>query len=221
MSEEIVLAPMTADEARRATDKIKSNQAESRQLLLDVYERDGWKVLGYKNIEQYAKDELDYSKPYSYRLIDAAQIERNLRKSPIGDFRRAIVEIPESQLRPLAALTADVQPVVYQKAVETAPNGKVTAAHVAQAVKDYNKAEQPVTAKVAEPEPEVTKQGVEDTTEEDKELQRIGYFFKLYQEGSALYEKWFDAELPATRRNLREQLHNLMVKIDQERNAYA
>ena len=49
--------------------------------------------------------------------------------SPIGEN----IKLLESQARPLVALEPEEQRVVWQRVVETAPNGKVTAVHVQNA----------------------------------------------------------------------------------------
>jgi ParB family chromosome partitioning protein len=64
------------------------------------------------------------------RLIAAAQVTTNLR--PIG-----LIPATESQARPLTTLEPEAQREVWQRAVETAPNGKVTAAHVQTVVNHY------------------------------------------------------------------------------------
>jgi hypothetical protein len=51
---------------------------------------------------------------------------------PIGT-----VPANEAQARPLTKLSAPLQKVAWQKAVETAPEGKVTAAHVNKVVREY------------------------------------------------------------------------------------
>ena len=57
------------------------------------------------------------------QLIAAAEVVGNVNNC---------LQIPatESQARPLTALPPDAQREVWAAAVETAPNGKVTAAHV-------------------------------------------------------------------------------------------
>lgn len=78
--------------------------------------------------EDYCRERWGLSRPRAYQLIDAAGVVGNLS---------TIVDKPanEAQVRPLASLPADLQPVVWERAVETAPNGKVTAAHVAETAK--------------------------------------------------------------------------------------
>jgi uncharacterized protein YccT (UPF0319 family) len=71
-------------------------------------------------------------KPTPCRQLEAAQTEKVI--SPIGEKK----EIPESQLRPLTKLrdNPEAQKEAWQKAVDTAPDGKVTAAHVQKIVRD-------------------------------------------------------------------------------------
>ena len=62
-------------------------------------------------------------------MIQAVEVRENLLT------RVNIEPTSEKQIRPLARLTADQQLIAWQKAVETAPDGKVTAAHVYKIVK--------------------------------------------------------------------------------------
>jgi len=78
-------------------------------------------VLGYQTFEEYCRVKWDLSRPRAYQLIEAVEIKSNLSTT---------VDIPERQLRPLARLDPEKQKEAWQKAVETAPEGKVTADHV-------------------------------------------------------------------------------------------
>src|SRR5205807_1142448 len=40
-------SPMTRDEARQCVERINHHLDEARALLLDLYEREGWRALGY------------------------------------------------------------------------------------------------------------------------------------------------------------------------------
>jgi hypothetical protein len=117
---------MSVQEARECITRINSNLIDTRTLILDLYERQGWKALGYKNWRECAVTEFNQSQQYLYRQLEAAKAEKNI--SPIGE------KIPESQLRPLTHLEPEQQREVWQKAVETAPKGKVTAKHVEETV---------------------------------------------------------------------------------------
>lgn len=66
------------------------------------------------------------SRQQAYRLVDAAAVVERL--SPMGDM----LPTNERQVRPLTQIAPEQQPEVWQRIVETAPNGKVTAAHVEQ-----------------------------------------------------------------------------------------
>lgn len=88
--------------------------------------------------DDYCRERWQMDRTYAHRTIEAAKVARNLL--PIGNTPST-----ESQTRPLTALEPDAQREVWQRAVETAPNGKVTAAHV-QAVVDEYRAGVTVTA---------------------------------------------------------------------------
>lgn len=85
----------------------------------------------FGTFEDYCRDRWGMERAHAYRLIDSAKVVNAL--SPIGD----ILPATESQARPLTALPPEVQPIVWQQAVETAPNGKVTAAHVQEVANGY------------------------------------------------------------------------------------
>jgi len=77
----------------------------------------------FGTFEDYCQDRWGMVRRQADRLIAAAETAENLR--PIG-----LIPQSESVIRPLTRLDPDQQRQVYQRAVETAPNGKVTAAHV-------------------------------------------------------------------------------------------
>lgn len=128
MTLEILVCDMTAIEARHCVTEIVSNVNRARTLLLELYERKGWQVLGYSNWRECVTKEFGQSKSHLYRQLEAAKIERII--SPIGE----ISNIPEGQLRPLTKLPTDQQAAAWTEALETAPPGGLTAAHVQQTV---------------------------------------------------------------------------------------
>jgi hypothetical protein len=67
----------------------------------------------------------------------------------VVDNVRNCAQIPasESVARPLIFLPPDKQPEAWQQAVDTAPDGKVTAAHVASVVKEMTGKPKPVVNK--------------------------------------------------------------------------
>jgi site-specific DNA-methyltransferase (adenine-specific) len=69
---------------------------------------------------------------YANRVIAAAEVTANL--VPMGT-----IPATERQARPLTVLEPEQQREAWQRAVETATNGKVTAAHVQAVVNEYRK----------------------------------------------------------------------------------
>jgi len=65
----------------------------------------------------------------AYQLMDAAEVISNVNHGSHG-----LLPINERQARPLTTLPDDQQAQAWQEAVETAPNGIVTAAHVQSVV---------------------------------------------------------------------------------------
>ena len=120
---------MTVDEARRYVDEIKSHVGRARSLLLELYERRGWESLGYTNWRECVVGEFGQGQRYLYYQLQAAEIEKNLCTIVQNE-----TPIPESHLRPLAILEPDQQRAVWQEVVDTAPEGKITAAFVQSGV---------------------------------------------------------------------------------------
>jgi hypothetical protein len=76
-------------------------------------QREGWRALGYDSWRACMVAEFEQGKSQLHRILDAAQVEKNLL-SPIGD-------IPETHLREIASLEPEQQRKVYKEAVKTAP----------------------------------------------------------------------------------------------------
>lgn len=122
---------MTQEEARDKTDRIKSNISETRYLLLEMQDRQGWKALEYDSWRAYGQAEFGYSKSRIYQLAEAARVEKNISTKVEKQT------IPETHLRPLTKLESpEQQQEAWQKVVETAPEGKVTAYHVSKVVSE-------------------------------------------------------------------------------------
>lgn len=127
---------MTPQEARTCIDEINGNLRNTRALLLDLYEREGWRALGYENWEKCVTSEFKEKRAYLFYQLAAAKAEKNIiAQSTTVD---KIGTIPERHLRPLTSLAPEQQREVYEKAVETAPDGKVTAKHVEETVKEMS-----------------------------------------------------------------------------------
>ena len=70
------------------------------------------------------------SKTHANRLIASAEVIKNL--TPIG----VILPQNEAQIRPLTSLSPEDQQRIWQKALNSAPNGEVTGKHVSQIKKE-------------------------------------------------------------------------------------
>lgn len=83
----------------------------------------------HMNFESYCQEKWGMSRQRAHQFIDSSAVVESL--STIAD-----VTPPqnESQARPLTRLEPSDQVVVWQEAVDTAPDGKVTAAHVQSVV---------------------------------------------------------------------------------------
>lgn len=81
--------------------------------------------------EEYCVDALDMSERRVYELIAAADVIDSLEENCANG---AVLPTNERQVRPLTRLPADKREAAWKEAVETAPKGKVTAAHVEKVV---------------------------------------------------------------------------------------
>lgn len=89
--------------------------------------RDGRLYRGtHETFAAYCEDRWKMGRSHAYRMIDASEVAANL--SPMGDTVPAPTS--ERQLRPLVGMSPDLQREAYLRAAETAPDGKLTAAHV-------------------------------------------------------------------------------------------
>lgn len=89
----------------------------------------------FGTFENYCRARWGWRSNYANRLIASAEVTTNL--VPIG----TILPATETQARPLSPLPPDLQREAWREAVDTAPNGKVTAAHVQAVVDRMTKSE--------------------------------------------------------------------------------
>lgn len=162
---------MTPEQARARVIQINSGINNIRALLLDFHDREGWKALGYASWRECVTAEFGQSKTHLYRQLEAARIEQRINEeenSPMGEKSESTMgekepadedvpfptpePIPERVLRPLSAIPPEDQPTVYQLAKETAPDGRLTAAHVEKTVREV-KGEKPKKGSRERPEP--------------------------------------------------------------------
>ena len=84
----------------------------------------------YKTFEEYCKGKWQYARRTAYQFIDSVKVIENVRHGA----QTEILPTNERQTRALSKVLPGQQIEVWQKAVETAPEGKVTARHVQNTV---------------------------------------------------------------------------------------
>lgn len=82
--------------------------------------------------EDYCRERWGMVASRARQLIGAAETVRNIESVTI------VTPQNEAQARPLAPLSPQQQAEVWPLVIESAPNGKITAAHVQSVVDDYN-----------------------------------------------------------------------------------
>jgi hypothetical protein len=102
-------------------------------------------VLAFVTFEAYCKARWDIARRTAYQYIDAVKTIENVRHGA----QNTSIPVNERQVRPLTLLPTDQQLIAWQKAVETAPDGKITAAHVYKIVKEMTMADAEVKEKKA------------------------------------------------------------------------
>lgn len=119
----------------------------------------------YKTFDEYCLNRWEMSRRSAYRLIQAALVYETITcgsqsfvnvihgsQNPENVTRGSqsfvnvthgsqnqILPTNERQIRPLVTLPPEKQREAWAKAVSTAPNGKVTSAHVAQVAREYHR----------------------------------------------------------------------------------
>lgn len=124
------VAMMGRDEAQALVTRIKRNLDGMRADLLDLYEREGWRALGYDSWRACAGAEFGASAATLYRHLEAAEIERDVRG---GDFSQVEKTIPTVQLQAVKALSSAERRQAFDRADQLAGERPRTAADVRQA----------------------------------------------------------------------------------------
>jgi len=92
------------------------------QALREIRDRKLYRAT-HDNFEDFIRDQWQMDRTHAYRLIDAAEVARNL--SPVGDIPKT-----ERQARPLTTLQPAEQLAAWSDARATAGDSPITAAHV-------------------------------------------------------------------------------------------
>lgn len=105
---------MHRGEARETLERIRDGLRDCRLLLLQLYEREGWRALGYSSWRECCQVEFDLSIRHLYRLLAAAKVERDVTH---GSHAAEVGPIPERQLRELTRLeTAAMRREIFAEA---------------------------------------------------------------------------------------------------------
>ena len=81
----------------------------------------------HNTFEEYCQQRLGKTLRRANQLIAGAEVSNNLRTMVPELLRQSI---PERHIRELVTLEPELQREVYKQAIDSAPNGKVTAAHI-------------------------------------------------------------------------------------------
>jgi hypothetical protein len=128
-------AQLSSDETAtlRTCERLIDDPSPARGAALRVI-RDGRLYRSsHDTFEDYCRDRWQISKTEANRLIKAGEVFANL--TPIG-----VTALPESHARELGHLSPDEQRAVYQVVKSTAPDGKVTQAHLKTVATDIMQA---------------------------------------------------------------------------------
>lgn len=113
---------------QRHLDAAASNYFEAGNLLVQIRDNRLYKET-HGTFEEYCRDKWTMTKTHANRLIGSAEVTDNL--TPTG-----VIPKSERVVRPLTKLNPDQQREAWAKAIQTAPEGGVTARHVYKIVKD-------------------------------------------------------------------------------------
>jgi hypothetical protein len=133
----IMTETLTTTESSRLSDlevtieRGLSNFIEVGNALLEIRRSRLYRSTN-ESFEQYCKEKWSMSETHANRLIQAGEFANNVKDTPMG-----VLPQTERVARPLASLPKDKQQEVWTQAVETAPNGKVTAKHVEEVKKSW------------------------------------------------------------------------------------
>jgi hypothetical protein len=108
---------------------------EVGRALMEIRDKELYKIKNggeYGTFEAYCRAVWDFTRIRAYQLIESVAVRENLLTQV------NIEPKSEKQIRPLVKLKADQQREAWQKAVDTAPDGKVTASHVYKIVKEMS-----------------------------------------------------------------------------------
>ena len=131
------MAELVFFDNRKELDRLESTISRNMKAFYEVgcalaeirdkgYYKD---VLGFSTFEEYCRVKWDMSKMHAYRLMDSVKVVDAVKSNQL------VTPTTESQVRPLARLEPEQQRNVWEKVVEIAPEGKITASLVSKITK--------------------------------------------------------------------------------------
>jgi hypothetical protein len=136
-------AALTAPEVQRLTDNETRIERglqtfyEVGSALLDIRDARLYRAT-HPTFEAYCRERWGMSKSRVYQMMEAASVVDDIKTSTIVD----VLPTNEAQTRAMASVPQEHRPEVWKQSVETAPNGKVTAAHVSSVAAQYTDADE-------------------------------------------------------------------------------
>lgn len=127
---------MMISEARamQLCKRIRQNMTDARNDLVELYEGEGWRSLGYASWRDCVTTEFGEHQSTLYRQLEAAQVAKELASDPDFAHVRKTEDVSDRQLRALGDAKVGTRAEVY-KIAEQASDGKPTEAVVKAAVK--------------------------------------------------------------------------------------
>jgi hypothetical protein len=119
---------MTLDDCEAVIERNLTAFYEVGNALLTIRDSRLYRVT-HGTFEDYCRDRWGFTRMRASQLIEAADVVKNVNNCLQAPAK-------EGQTIELAKVESAQQPAVWQRAIETAPNGKVTAAHVRQVVSE-------------------------------------------------------------------------------------
>ncbi len=174
MESQTSLTSIEQSELSRLESIIEKGQqtfVEVGSALMEIRDSGLYKMFG--TFEHYCKEKWGYSRPRAYQLIESAKVKEIL--STVVD-----TPIPERQSRPLSGLSPFQKKKAWDRAVETAPEGKVTAKHVENTVNEIKKS----------PKPGPPNYGIQFARMAIMDLEKIADNDIYRDEGIALVKEW-------------------------------
>lgn len=136
------LTPAEQTELTELERTIDAGFTSAAVALKDIHDKKLYRQT-HSTFETYCKERWNFGDRYARNLLAASEVIENLKSGTNGS---EILPTNERQVRAIAHLPAEEQQLVWNEAVATAPNGKVSGAYVASvAGRRSGQASQPST----------------------------------------------------------------------------